>query len=125
MLFMKITLIHSSSPAAMLHFLAISAKAPQNCSRDSLSPCFRFRNLCLSTVTFVFFTKAIARKSQNFLIEICKIFTFVNFCPKFLFPSFPKARYKTTDRSFLSASSSRIPLNFLVSDLMEADSSSS
>ena len=69
---------------------------------------------------FVFLTKAIARKSQNSLKEICKIFTLVNFCPKILFPSFPNARYRT-DLNFLSASSSRIPLNFFVSDLMEAD----
>ena len=124
MLFMKISLIHSSSPAAMSHFLAISAKAPQICSRDYLSRCFRFNNLCRSNVTFVFLTKAIAKKSQNSLKEICKIFTYVNFCPKILFPSFSKVRYKT-DCNFLSASSSRIPLNFLVSDLMEADSSSS
>ena len=75
-------------------------------------------------MTFVFLTKAIARKSQNSLNENCKIFTFVNFCPKILFPLVPKARCKT-DHNFLSASSSRIPLNFLVSDLMEADSSSS
>ena len=108
----------------MSHFLAISAKAPQNCLRDFLSRCFRFSNLCRSNVTFVFLTKAIARKPQNFFNEICKIFTYVNFCPKILFPSFPKARYKT-DRNFLSASSSRIPLNFLLSDLREADSSSS
>ena len=70
----------------------------------------------------VFLTKAIARESQNSLKEICKIFTLVNFCPKILFPSFPSARYRT-ERSFLSASSSRIPLNFLVSHLIEADSS--
>ena len=113
--------VHSSSPAAMPHFLAISAKAPQNCSRDSLSRCFRFNSLCRSNVTFVFLTKAVARKSQNSLIEICKIFTFVIFCPKIVFPSFSKARYKT-DRSFFSASSSRVPLIFLVSVLMEADS---
>ena len=124
MLFMKLSLIHSSSPAAMSHILAISAKAPQNCSKDSLYGCFQFNSLCRSNVTFVFLTKAIARKSQSSLKEVCKIFTFVSFCPKILFPSFPNARYKT-DRSFLSASSSRIPLNFLVSDLMEADSSSS
>ena len=58
---MNISLIHSSSPAAMSHFLAISAKAPQNCSRDSLSRCFRFSNLCQQNVTFVFLTKAVAR----------------------------------------------------------------
>ena len=113
--------IHSSSPAVMSHFFAISAKAPQNCSSDSLSCCFLFSSLCHSNVTFVFFTKAIARESKNFLKAIYKIFTLVNFCPKILFPSFPNAKYRT-DRSFLSASSSRIPLNFLVSDLIEADS---
>ena len=119
---MKMSRIHSSSPAVMSHFFAISAKAPQNCSSDYLSHCFRFSSLCRSNVTFVFITKAIARESQNSLKEICKIFTLVNFCPKILFPLFPNARYRT-DCNFLSASSSRIPLKFLVSDLMEADSS--
>ena len=114
--------IHSSSPAVMSHSFAMSAKAPQNCSSDFLSRCFRFSSLCRSNVTFVFLTKAIARESQNSLKEICKIFTLVNLCPKILFPSFPNARY-IIDRSFLSASFSRIPLNFLVSDLIEADSS--
>ena len=75
-------------------------------------------------MTFVFLTKAIARESQYSLKEICKIFSLINFCPKNLFHSFPNARYRT-DRNFLSGSSSRISLNFLVSDLMEADSSSS
>ena len=121
---MKISLIHSSSPAVMSHVFAISAKAPQNCSRDSLSRCFLFSSLCRSIVTFVFHTKAIARNSQNSLKEICKTFTLVNFCPKILFPSFPSARYKT-ERNFLSASSIRIPLNFLVSIFIDAASSSS
>ena len=123
-MFLKRSRIHSSSPAVMSHFFAFSAKAPQKCSSDSLSRCFRFNNLWRSNVTFVFLTKAIARESQNSLNEIYKIFTLVNFCPKILFLSLPSARYRT-ERSFLSASSSRIPLNFLVSDLIEADSSSS
>ena len=75
-------------------------------------------------MTFDFLTKAIAKNSQNCLKEICKTFTLVNFCPKILFPSFPNARYKT-DRNFLSASSIRIPLNFLISVFIEAVSSSS
>ena len=61
MLIMKMSLIHSSSLAAMSHFLAISAKTPKNCSSDSLSRCFLFRNLCFSKVTFVFLTKAVAK----------------------------------------------------------------
>ena len=85
MLFMKICLIHSSSPAAMSHFLAISAMDPQNCSSDSLSRCFRFNNLGRSNVTFVFLTIAVARFSQN---KICKIFTFVNFVRRFFFLRF-------------------------------------
>ena len=36
MLMMKISRIHSSSPADMSHFIAISARAPQNCSSNSL-----------------------------------------------------------------------------------------
>ena len=121
---MKMSRIHSSFPAVMSHFFAISAKAPENCSSDSLSRCFRFSSLCRSNVTFVFLTKAIARESQYSLKEICKIFSLINFCAKNLFHSFPNARYRT-DRNFLSGSSSRISLNFLVSDLLEADSSSS
>ena len=117
MLLMKMSRIHSSSPAVISHFFAISARPPQNCSSDSLSRCFRFTNLWRSNVTFVSLTKAIARESQNSLKEICKTFTLVNSCPKILFPSFPSARYRT-ERIFLSASSSRFPLNFLVSDLI-------
>ena len=86
MLFMKMSRIHSSSPAVMSHFFAISARAPQNCSSDSLSRCFLFNNLCRSNVTFVFLTKAIARDSQNSLKEICKTFTLVNFLSEDPFP---------------------------------------
>ena len=126
MLFMKMSRIHSSSPVVVSHFFAISARAPQKSSSDSLSCCFRFNNLCRSNVKFVFLTKTIARDSQYSLKEVCKTFTLVNFClcPKILFPSFPSARYRI-ERSYLSASSSRNPLNFLVSVLIDADSSSS
>ena len=43
-LLMKISRILSSSPADMSNFFAISAKAPQNCSNDSLSFCFLFKS---------------------------------------------------------------------------------
>ena len=91
MLFMKTSLMHSSSPADMLHFLAISAKAPQNCSNESLSLCFLFNSLRLSNVTFVFLTKAVVKFSLNSLKEIRSIFTFVSFWPKFFFPLFSRA----------------------------------
>ena len=79
MLMIKMSRIHSSSSSDMLHLFAISSRAPQNCSNDSLSLCFLFSNLCLSNVTFVFLTKAIDRFSQNSLKEIWRILTLVNF----------------------------------------------
>ena len=79
MLFVKISLIHSSCPADMSHFLAIWARAPQNCSNDSLSRGFLFNTLCLSNVKFVFLAKAAEKFSQNSSKEIWSIFTFVNF----------------------------------------------
>ena len=70
LLFMKMFLIHSSSSAAMSHFLAISAKALLNCLGDSVSHCFLFNNLYFLKVTFIFLTKVVARCSQNSLKEI-------------------------------------------------------
>ena len=92
MLLIKVSRIHSSSPAGILHLFAISARASQNCSNVSLSLCFLFKNLCLSNVTFVFLTNAIDRFSQNSLKEICRILAFVNFRPNVFFPSFPRAK---------------------------------
>ena len=48
---MKLSLIHSaSSDSLILHVLTKSVRAPQNCSYDSRSFCFRFNNLYLSNV---------------------------------------------------------------------------
>ena len=52
MLLIKISRIHSSSPVGMLHLLAISASAPQNCSNDSLSLCFLFNRSFEGDVCF-------------------------------------------------------------------------
>ena len=79
MLFVKISIIHSSSPADMSHFLAISARAPQNCSNDPLSRGFLLNTLFLSNVTFVFLAKPAEKLSQNSSKEIWSIFTYVKF----------------------------------------------
>ena len=99
------------SPADKLHFFAISARAPQNCSNDSLSLCFLFNSLFLSNVTLL--TNATDRFSKNSLKKIWRILTRVNIWPKIFFPSFPRAK-KKIDRSFLSASSNLKRLKFFV-----------
>ena len=127
MLFMKMSRTHSSSPADMLHLCAICARAPQKYSNDFLClslSLFLFSNLCLSSVTFVFPTNAIDRFSQNSLEQIQRILTLVKFWPNIFSPSFPRAKL-SIDLSFLSASSNLMPLNFFVSDFIQAFSSSS
>ena len=88
------------SPADKLHFFAISARAPQNCSNDSLSLCFLFNSLFLSTVTLL--TNATDRFSKNSLKKIWRILTRVNIWPKIFFPSFPRAKKKDRSEFFIS-----------------------
>ena len=79
MLLKKMLRIHLSSSADILPYFAISVRAPQNCSNDSLYLCFLFNSLCISNVTLIFLMNAIDRFSQNSLKEICSILTRVNF----------------------------------------------
>ena len=63
---MKMSLIHSaSSDSLMLHVLAKSVRAPQNCSYDSRSFCFRFNNLYLSNVVLGSLLIAASSRVQN------------------------------------------------------------
>ena len=110
---MKMSLIHS----ALLHVLARSARAPQNCSYDSRSFCFRFYNFYLSNVVLGGLLNAAFSRVQNSENVIAKILTLRFFCVKILFPSLPRARNEI-DRSFLSASVRLIPLVFLLSSLI-------
>ena len=120
----KISRIHSSSPADMWHFFAISARTPQNCSNDSLSLCFLIKKLCLSNVTFVFLTKATDSFFHNFFVKKkLEDFYSRDFLAKNLF-SFVSEGYRI-DQSFLSASSNLMPLNRFVSVIIEAVSLSS
>ena len=122
---MKMSLIHSaSSDSLMLHVLAKYVRAPQKCSHDSRSFCFRFNNLYLSIVVLGGLLNAASSKVQKSKKVIAKILTLVFFCVKTLFPSLPKARNKI-DRSFLSASVRLIPLNFLFSSLIRFSSADS
>ena len=125
MLQMKISLIHSaSSDSLILHVLARSVSAPQNCSYDSRSFCFRFSSLYLSNVVLGGLLNAASSRVQNSENDIARILTLGFFCVKTLFPSFSRARNKI-DRSFLSASVRLIPLNFLFSLLIRFSSADS
>ena len=88
---MKISRIHSSSPADMWHLFAIPARALQNCSNDSLSLCFLIKNLWLSNVTLVFLTKATDSFFRTFWKKIGGFLLAWIFWPKIFFPSFPRA----------------------------------
>ena len=122
---MKLSLIHSaSSVSLMLHELAKSVRAPQNCSYGSRSFCFRFNNFYLSNVVLGGLLNAASNKDQNSEKFIAKILTLGFFCVKTLFPSLPRARNKI-DRSFSSASVRLIPLNFLFSSLIRFSSADS
>ena len=122
---MKMFLIHSaSSDSLMLHVLARSVRAPQKCSYDSRSFCFRFNNLYLSNVVLGGLLNAASSRVQNSENFIAKILTLGFFCVKTLFPSLPKARIKI-DRSFLSLSVRLIPLNFLFFSLIRFSSADS
>ena len=119
---MKTSPIHSASSFSfMLHVLAKSVRAPQNCSYDSRSFCFRFNNLYLSKVVLGGLSKAASSRVQNSVKEMVKILTLGIFCVKTLFPPLPRARNKI-ERSFLSASVRLIPLNFLFSSLIRFSS---
>ena len=93
MLQIKMSLIHSASSCSlMLHVLAKSVRASQNCSYDSQYFCFRFNNLYLSNVVLGGLLNAASSKVQNSDKVIAKILTLGFFCVKTLFPSLPKAR---------------------------------
>ena len=110
---MKTSFIHSaSSDSFILHTLARSVRAPQNCSSDSRYFCFRLNYLYLSNVVSGGFLNAVSSRVQNSEKEIVKILTLGFFCEETLFPSLPKPRNKI-ERSFLSTSVRLIPLNFL------------
>ena len=119
------SLIHSaSSDSLILQVLARSVSAPQNCSYDSRSLCYRFSNLYLSNVVLGGLLNAACNRVQNSEKDIARILTIVFFCVKTLFPSLPKAR-KKIDRSFLSASVLLIPLNFFFFSLIRLSSADS
>ena len=122
---MKFSLIYSaSSGCLLLHILARSVRAHQNCSLDSRSFCFRFNNLYLSNVVLGGLFTVASSKVQNSENVIANILTLGFFCEKTLFPSLPKARSKI-ERSFWSASVRLIPLNFLFSSLIRFSSADS
>ena len=119
---MKMSLIHStSSHSLMLHVLARTVSAPQNCSYDSRSFSFRFNNLYLSNVVLGGLPSRVQNSVENVM---AKILTLGFFYVKTLFPSLPKDRNKI-DRSFLSASVRLIPLNFFFSSLIRFSSADS
>ena len=92
---MKIFLIHSaSSLSLMLHVIANSVKAPQNCSYDSQSFCLRFSSLYLSNVVLGGLLNAVSSNVQNSINEIAKIFTRGFLSAKTLLPLLPSAENK-------------------------------
>ena len=78
----------------MLHVLARSVSAPQNCSYDSRSFCFQFSSLYLSNVILGGLLNAASSRVQNSENDIARILTLGFFCVKTLFPSLPRARNK-------------------------------
>ena len=111
-LLINTSLIHSaSSDFLKLQVLARSVNAPQKCSKGSLSLCFRFGSLYLSSVTFGGLLEARCRRSKNSSKEIDNILTLWFFWENTVFPSLPRAK-KRNDINFFSASARLNPPNF-------------
>ena len=73
---MKISLIHSaSSVSLMMHVLAKSVRAPQNCSNDYQYLCLRFNNLCFSKVVFGGLLNAVSSRVKKSVNGVATIFS--------------------------------------------------
>ena len=116
LLLIKMSRILSSSPLDISHFLAICARAPENYFKLSLSLWLLLSRVWRSEVTLGFPIKAWIRRSQISAKFFQRILTFENFCEKTFLQSLRSAS-ESIDWIFLSASSIRIPLIFLDSNL--------